>query len=411
MRVVVDVRTQGRWLVLRTAWLFLGAAIGLAAVLLALSVAAVLDPLTTAPAWFLNAACLTPLLLLGLLPGVRELEVTAARSLLGVRRELVAPARPTGTHRALTASWAVLHLAGGLLTAVALVGVVPGAVVTAVTAGRGESLTVGTATVPGARSLAGAVALVAVCLAIVLGCGAVAWLLGVLAARVAPSFLGPTPADRLEIVEARLAAEAEHVRLARDLHDGIGHALTIIAVQAAAGRRTLDADPESTSRALAAVEDTSRHALEDLDNVLSVLRDPAGPPVPEPGVDRLEALVRTHRDAGMAVTVEVSKLPVLPAMVSSTVYRVAAEGLANAHRYAGTGDVLLVVASFHDSLEVTIGSRRPGALTRPRSGGGRGIAGLRERVIALGGSVTAGPIGDQWRLRATIPVPTGRDDR
>ena len=114
-------------------------------------------------------------------------------------------------------------------------------------------------------------------------CGLLAWLLGRLAARSAPAFLGPTAVDRLALAEARLAAEAEHTRLARDLHDGIGHALTIITVQTAAGRRVLEDDPATAARALAAAEEVARGALEELDSVLAALRDPGERTGPEPG--------------------------------------------------------------------------------------------------------------------------------
>ena len=225
-----------------------------------------------------------------------------------------------------------------------------------------------------------------------------------LAARAAPAFLGPTAADRLELAEARLAAEAEHTRLARDLHDGIGHALTIIAVQTAAGRRVLEADPATAARALAAAEEVARDALEDLDGVLAALRDPGERPGPEPGVDRLPTLLAAHREAGLAVMAEIDDLPALPPLVSGTVYRVVAEGLANAQRYAGAGDIILRVEGGPGTVRVL--GRQPAARRRRSAGGtgGRGLVGVRERVAVLGGTVEAGPQDGRWRLRATIPV-------
>jgi signal transduction histidine kinase len=398
--------SRWRWIrgvVLRTAWLFLGAAIGLAAGILAFSLAAVLDPVVTGPTWVLDAACLAPFALLGLLPGVRDLEVTAARAMLGVTAELVAPRHPAAAHRWRSATWAVLHLVLGLAAAVALVGLVPGALWIAVTGVRGDAVDVGSVTIPAATSALDMVLRVVGGLAGFVTCGLLAWALGLLAAQAAPAFLGPTAEDRLALAEARLAAEAEHTRLARDLHDGIGHALTIIAVQAAAGRRVLERDPTTAARALAAAEEVARSALEDLDGVLAALRDPGERPGPEPGVDRLPTLLAAHRAAGLAVAAEIEDLPMLPPVVSGTVYRVVAEGLANAQRYAGAGEIILRVEGGPGAVRVLVDNPR-GAFASRRPSGGRGLVGVRERVAVLGGTVEAGPHDGRWRLRATIPV-------
>ena len=369
-----------RGFVLRTAWLFLGAAIGLAAIVLAASLAAVLEPYVPGE-WTMIPLCLAPFLLLGLLPGVRDLEVTAARAMLGVQAELVVPQDPTAEHRWRGATWAVLHLVVGLLTAVALVGLVPGALWIAFAGVRSEPVDVGPVAIPAATSALGTALRVGGGLLGVVGCGLLAWALGRLAARAAPAFLGPTAADRLELAEARLAAEAEHTRLARDLHDGIGHALTIIAVQTSAGRRVLETDPAMAARALAAAEEVARNALADLDGVLAALRDPGERPGPEPGVDRLPTLLAAHREAGLAVEAAIDDLPGLPPLVSGTVYRVVAEGLANAQRYAGAGDIILRVeggsgdgAGAGRQPAARDGDpprdRRPGSGRRTRTGGG-----------------------------------------
>jgi signal transduction histidine kinase len=396
-------RAWWRAAVLRTAWLLLGAAIGLAAALLASGLAAVLDPAVPGPTGVLIAACLAPFLLLGLLPGVRELEVTAARAMLGVTGELIVPSHPAAGHRWRSVVWVVLHLALGLVVAVALVGFVPGGAVIAVAGVTGEPTTIAGVGVP-ALGTAG-LAVLGVGLTLVSGVVAVG--AGAVAARLAPSFLGPTAGDRLELAEARLAAEAEHVRLARDLHDGIGHALTIITVQAAAGRRALDRDPDTTRRSLVAVEESARRALEELDGMLATLRDPGERPGPGPGVERLPTLVETHREAGLPVAAATGDLPALPTMVSSTVYLVVAEGLANAHRHGDAGEVSVRVAADPDAVRVVVDSPRPSRSRRPTSGG-RGLVGVRERVGVLGGTVEAGPYDGRWRLAATIPLSGAR---
>jgi signal transduction histidine kinase len=391
-----------RGLVLRTAWLFLGAAIGLAATVLAVSLAAVLEPYVPGE-WTMIPVCLAPFLLLGLLPGVRDLEVTAARAMLGVEDELVVPRDPTAEHRWRGATWAVLHLVLGLATAVALIGLVPGALWIAFAGVRTEAVDVGPVAIPAATSALGTVLRVGGGLVGVAACGLLAWALGRLAARTAPAFLGPTAVDRLELAEARLAAEAEHTRLARDLHDGIGHALTIIAVQTAAGRRVIEQDPAMAARALTAAGEVARSALAELDGVLAALRDPGERPGPEAGVDRLPILLAAHREAGLTVVATIDELPALPPVVSGTVYRVVAEGLANAQRYAGAGDIILRVESEDETVRVLVDNPRPATAIR-RGTGGRGLVGVRERVAVLGGTVEAGPQDGRWRLRATIPV-------
>ena len=193
-----------------------------------------------------------------------------------------------------------------------------------------------------------------------------------------PGFLGPTAADRLELAEARLAAEAEHARLARDLHDGIGHALTIITVQTAAGagssRPIRPRPPGRWPRPRRWPAD----ALEELDSVLAALRDPGERTGPEPGVDRLPALLAAHREAGLAVIAEIDDLPALPPVVSGTVYRVVAEGLANAQRYAGTGDIILRVQGGPDAVRVLVDNPRP--TTAIPAGDGRPRSGRRTRT-------------------------------
>ena len=97
--------------------------------------------------------------------------------------------------------------------------------------------------------------------------------LGALAATMAPVLLGPSPADRIAALEARERRLAERNRLARELHDSVGHALTATTLQAGAARAVFDSDPEFARRALAAIEEVGRTAMDDLDHVLGVLRD------------------------------------------------------------------------------------------------------------------------------------------
>lgn len=243
------------------------------------------------------------------------------------------------------------------------------------------------------------------------------WAFGRLAAGLAGRLLGPTDQDRLQVALTRLAAETAHTRLARDLHDGIGHALTIISVQASGGRAVLDRDPPRAGAALATIESTAREALAELDGMLGLLRadSVAGPGrdaarSPEPDLGRLPALFDTHRSAGMDLTAEIEPLGDLPRLVSTTTYRIVAEALANAQRHAGPGTVRLRVERTRDrptgsgnALVVEVTNPLPGEVTSG-AGPGRGLAGIGERAALFGGTVRSGVAGGGWVLRAEIPT-------
>ncbi|MVA75128.1 two-component sensor histidine kinase [Auraticoccus sp. F435] len=387
-----------RRLLRRFAWLMLGAAIGLATALLVVSLLAVV-----APGLPREVVVLVTVLAgagLGLVPGARELEVTAARTMLDADAELVVPRRPRWAHRRQTMAWVVLHQLAGVLVGVGLFAAVPAAGLVLVETVTGRAGTV--VDVPAAPAARAALAAAAV----VVGLAGLAacWPVGAVAARWAGRFLGPTASDRLELATSRAAREAEHTRLARELHDGIGHALTIVSVQAAAGRRVGGQDPAAAAAAFATIEDTARDALAELDELLAVLReDRPGAVAP---VD-LAGVVETHRRAGLVVDARLDLPAGLPPLLQRTVQRITAEALTNAHRH-GTGPVRLVVSAGAGVLTVEVSNPRGGRTSR--RGGGRGLAGVRERVALFGGTVEAGPEGEHWVLRATLPLPE-RSDR
>lgn len=239
---------------------------------------------------------------------------------------------------------------------------------------------------------------------------------------MAPVLLGPTAADRLAAAEERAADLAVRNRLARELHDAVGHALSAVTLQAVAARRMLERDPEFVREALAAIEDTTRRTVGELDAVLGLLRDgdPARPdaaPAPTLGAD-LDGLLARTRAAGTTITAHQDPGPGgdwtgLPAIASREAYRIVQEGLSNALRH-GTGPVDLRIRvragheSGHRELEIimTNAPAAPGQ-GEPRTTGGRGLTGSAERAALLGGSVEAGPYEDQWRLRAVLPLAGG----
>src|SRR5699024_322553 len=264
----VNIRRHGR----RFAWLMIGAAIGTTVVLvLGLGIPVGADD-RTSPAVLGVGVAGAVLLggLLGLVPGVRELEVTAARSMLGIETELVVPRRPGLIHRLQDVAWVQVHLLLGLVAAGCLTMLLPASVVLVLDAVRGAGADtvlsiptgeLGRVAAVGLGLLGAVVALIA------------AAPLGALAAHLAPRLLGPTARDRLEVALAKAEREADRIRIARDLHDGIGHDLTIVSIQASAGRRVLEHDPAATAQALERIESTAREALEELDAVLAQLRD------------------------------------------------------------------------------------------------------------------------------------------
>ncbi|QGN50536.1 two-component sensor histidine kinase [Micromonospora sp. WMMC415] len=341
------------------------------------------------------------------LDGPRALEIAAARSLLGVDLPDPAPGHSTDRETRLrSALWVALHLASGGLVVAALFSAVPMALAfIAHQAGLDTGLTADDRFGPfdgrdtGWLSVAGVVVLVALGYAVA---G-----LGALAASMAPVLLGPAESERVAALEARAARLAERNRLARELHDSVGHALTVTTLQAGAARQVLDRDPEFVRRALTVIEEVGRTAMDDLDHVLGLLRETGGGtavPAPQRTLADLDRLLAETRAAGLPVEARHSgDLVDLPAVVSREGYRIVQEGLTNAARY-GRGPVTVRVDAGPDALELelvnALGPVRRSGLGR----GGRGLDGMRERVLLLGGRLTAGPDADRWRIRARLPL-------
>jgi signal transduction histidine kinase len=226
---------------------------------------------------------------------------------------------------------------------------------------------------------------------------------GALFARLAPLLLGPSAADRLAHLERRAESLMERNRLARELHDSVGHALTVTTLQAAAAARVLDSDPEFARRALSAIEETGRTALEDLDHVLGLLREDASAKTPQRTLADLPALFAQTRSAGVEVDADLARIEELPPVVSREAYRIVQEGLTNALRHAGKVPVTvrLAVRDSRLALEMTNPIH---ATAPPRAGGGHGLRGIRERVTILGGRMNAGADDGRWRVTVTLPV-------
>ncbi|MET9443279.1 histidine kinase [Streptomyces sp. NPDC006610] len=348
-----------------------------------------------------------------LFPPTRPLEAAAVRALCGVDADALAhtPARTRAAKRR-TAAWFTLHLGlGGVLSGMTLA-VPPFAAVLMVLPVAGVLFDTRLG-LPRVFEHAWALALapvagVATLLALT-GCAAGA---GALLARWAPALLGPTPADRLAAAEERAADLALRNRIARELHDSVGHALSAVTLQAGAARRVLDSDPGFVREALAAIEDTTRRTVSELDAVLGVLRDgdaPGTAPAPALAAD-LDGLLRRTRAGGLEVTADVAVDPAsLPPLLSREAYRIVQEGLTNALRHGGErATVALRIAEAGGHLEITVRNPLRAGPSPARPGGGHGLDGIADRARLLGGTARAGPDSGAWLLHVRLPTDRTR---
>jgi signal transduction histidine kinase len=218
-------------------------------------------------------------------------------------------------------------------------------------------------------------------------------------------------AERTREEEARRRVAEERLRIARDLHDVVAHHIALVNVQAGVAAHVMDKRPDQAKEALAHVREASRSALNELRATVGLLRqsgDPEAPTEPAPGLDRLEELVGTFRQAGLRVEVARSDLgTVLPAAVDLAAFRVIQEALTNAQKHAGTqARAEVSVVRVGPNLEITVlDDGCPGDERTPVQGGGHGLLGMRERVTALAGTLTTGPrYGRGFRVQAILPL-------
>ncbi|NUU20977.1 MAG: sensor histidine kinase [Streptomycetaceae bacterium] len=230
-------------------------------------------------------------------------------------------------------------------------------------------------------------------------------------------------AERGREEEARRRATEERLRIARELHDVIGHNISLINVQAGAALHRIKKDPGQAEDALGAIKDASRETLRELRTTLGVLRqvDEDAPTEPAAGLARLADLVAYAELAGLEVRDETAGEPrELAVEVDLAAYRIMQEALTNVTRHAAAGSVVLRVVYGVTGVRVEVdddGAGAPGNLAKQTdrhrdrhndgTGGGHGIRGMRERARALGGELTAGPRpGGGFRVRAYLPYET-----
>jgi signal transduction histidine kinase len=218
-------------------------------------------------------------------------------------------------------------------------------------------------------------------------------------------------AERTRDEEARRRVGEERLRIARDVHDVVAHAMVAINVQAGVGAHLLDRDPEQARRTLEDIKKVSGEALSDLRSTLGVLREDAAaddeaPVRPAQGLRELDELGESLRTAGIEVDLDVDpETATLPASVTSTGYRIVQEALTNVVRHASGSHARVRVTRGDDTLLIEVQDDGRGVDTAGPPGAGQGVRGMRERAQAAGGTLEAGPQeGGGWRVVATLPT-------
>ena len=219
--------------------------------------------------------------------------------------------------------------------------------------------------------------------------------------------------ERTREEEARRRVAEDRLRLARDLHDTVAHAMTTINVQAGAAAHVVERRPEAAKEALEAIQRASGEVLDELGALLGLLRD-AGEPderAPTPGLEQIAELVASTRDAHLPVSLNVTgPLDAVRVPVGTAAYRIVQESLTNVIRHAeGAPATVSVAADASGGLVVEVVDDGQGAPRNGSSGGtGMGIRGMRERAEATGGTLVAGPRPEGgFLVRATWPGPQG----
>ena len=219
--------------------------------------------------------------------------------------------------------------------------------------------------------------------------------------------------------EARLRAGAQRLEVARELHDVVGHNISLINLQAGIGLDLFETQPEQARDALSAIRQVSGEALDELRVMLASLRDGEGerqaPRAPTPSLDQLPELLEPARRAGLSVTVQRTGSPrALGGAVELAAYRIIQESLTNVARHASDATVTIDMRYDSDGLELHVRddgspwqrpSCDPGPLGRP----GSGVAGMRERAEAVGGSLdVTRRLSGGFEVRARLPAGSGR---
>jgi signal transduction histidine kinase len=239
------------------------------------------------------------------------------------------------------------------------------------------------------------------------------WLAGVLV-RVRRQAAALTEHNRALTRQAEQAVVAERARIARELHDIVAHHLSVVVLQAAGAR----ASGQTADRALEKIEHSGRQALTEMRRLLGILRAPDEEPdlTPQPGLGELTALADSVREAGLPVRLIVDgDGAAVPEAVGVSAYRIVQEALTNVLKHAGSAHAEVIVGCADDAVTIDVTDNGDGlqealvpAGPVPVQPGGRGLAGMRERVTMFGGELRAGPRPDGgFAVRARLPLGNG----
>jgi signal transduction histidine kinase len=208
---------------------------------------------------------------------------------------------------------------------------------------------------------------------------------------------------------AREAVAEERSRLARELHDSVGHALNVVVLHAGAAQRVIETRPELAREALGSIETAGRQALADIERMLGILRAPDDTVGLDaaPGLGQLETLCEQVREAGLPVILNVEgEGRALPASLDLTAFRIVQEALTNTLKHAGKTQALVTLRYASGELDIDVLDDGRGVAPGV-TGGGRGLLGMRERVVAFRGELTAGPrAGGGFAVHARLPLET-----
>jgi signal transduction histidine kinase len=201
---------------------------------------------------------------------------------------------------------------------------------------------------------------------------------------------------------ARDAVLAERARISRDMHDVVGHSLSVISLHTQAAKAALERDPTRLGEPLEAIGHATHTAMIEMRRLVAMLEETAGSEAPAPRLGDLPSLIQEHRSSGLEVHLDLPQLPAcLPLGVELAAYRIVQEALTNVRRHTAARSATVRVRFESTQTEVEVADEGPAVPTD--SPGGHGLAGARARAASCGGSVEAGPHGTGWVLRAWLP--------
>jgi signal transduction histidine kinase len=219
--------------------------------------------------------------------------------------------------------------------------------------------------------------------------------------------LGPSRADELAAATARAERAEAQVRIDQELHDSIGHMITMTVVQAGAAAHVFESDPDFAREALKNIEERGRSAMGDLDRIIASIQGSAST-APLMGADAVDALVADTRAAGVEIAAELDwgagGVAEVPDSIGRAVYSTVREALTNAVRHAPGAPVTLAVRREGDDLRVRASNPAPTSGGKKSREGGRGLAGMRDRIELLGGAVKTGTRAGVFTVDARIPL-------